>query len=196
MMLKINESLDKHKTSIEEFDKLMSSQEVISLLDEEDVKIVEKPIVKSSTIVREDSRNIVILGTGLKSDMIQQLYLTSQFLGAKIVSEFSEEVSHIVTCVDTQKRTKRTIKYFFGLMHKKWILSFDCKKYEYSIDLYIIIGILRSRKEGKWVSENEFEVVGDTFTDGAPLKYRTNPCKIFEGHSFFFQGIMPPRYLI
>jgi galactose-1-phosphate uridylyltransferase len=129
MITKIKQSLNKHQSSIEELDKLMSSQEVISLLDEEDV-ISKDNVTKQSTARPKNvitSRIVVILGTGLKSDMVQQLYLAEEKLGAKIVSEFTKDVSHVVACVDTQNCIKRTMKYFLGLMHKKWIVSFNCK---------------------------------------------------------------------
>lgn len=69
------------------------------------------------------------IGTGLKSSMLEHIKVTAKKNGGKLVNEFTDEVTHVVTVPDKDGATKRTIKYALGVLKGAWILSYDCKSF-------------------------------------------------------------------
>ena len=75
---------------------------------------------------------MVLCGTALEKDQTKLLVEFAQKFGGKVVDEFTEEVTHVITKAflnDSKLWTLpgRPIKYFCGVLRGKWILSFECK---------------------------------------------------------------------
>lgn len=68
----------------------------------------------------------MILGTGLKSKMLEGIRVLETKLGGKLMNEFSSEVTHVVAIPDKSNRIKRTIKYMLGVLAGCWVVSYDC----------------------------------------------------------------------
>ncbi|XP_071550179.1 BRCA1-associated RING domain protein 1-like isoform X2 [Panulirus ornatus] len=67
---------------------------------------------------------IVLLGSGLSTEQTKKLDSLAKVLRARVVSEFSPEVSHIITeCTKDKVACQRTLKYMMGVVSGKWIIS-------------------------------------------------------------------------
>ncbi|GAB5585638.1 hypothetical protein Unana1_00538 [Umbelopsis nana] len=109
----------------------------------------QEPIRRDST---SSVKSYVILGTYLPRSLSQtEFNRLVHRLNGQVADTFSPEVTHIVTTVDEKKLARRTLKYLQGMVCGKWIL--DASWLEKSI------------LAGKFVDEDEYEVLGDETSD-------------------------------
>jgi len=110
--------------------------------------------------------------------MLRQLKTTVSQLGGTIAQKYTASVTHIVSTVNTDKLAKRTIKYFYGVVAGKWLLSFDW--------------IIACLKEERWVDERDYEIKGDLVFLGGPekgrLRIENNIEGIFVGLNLYIYG--------
>lgn len=70
------------------------------------------------------------MGTKLDEFQEETLQQLAEALGAVVVSEFDSRVTHVVTAALKSQDSKlpaRTFKYFFGLVGRKHVVTYDCK---------------------------------------------------------------------
>jgi len=120
-----------------------------------------------------------IIHTGLDLKQKKVVEKCAKMLDAKVVEQFSDEVTHVVTAVDNDDLCSRTMKFLLGVITGKWIISYDW--------------ILKSLEKHEWLCEEEFEVKGcPGASTGTPSKARINAVKqfppLFDGCSFYFSG--------
>ncbi|KAI8090556.1 hypothetical protein BDF21DRAFT_483395 [Thamnidium elegans] len=91
-----------------------------------------------------------------------------------------EEVTHVISSVDSYKKCHRTLKYLSGILRGKWIVT---PKW-----------LLDSMKQKKWLPEESYEVQGDAKSGltRAPNKGRQRRLNheepLFEGMRFYLAG--------
>ncbi|RWS13358.1 breast cancer 1-like protein [Dinothrombium tinctorium] len=124
-------------------------------------------------------KRLIIVTSGLNPE---QTSIVSQFrhrFNCKLLSEYSEDVTHIICRVKDDNFTKRTIKYLYGVLGNKWIVSFDW--------------IEDSLRKNELLNEELYELDGTKQIDnkvftGIPKRSRTTKKKLFEGYQAFFEG--------
>lgn len=126
---------------------------------------------------------MVIISTSITEAEISLLKKFAKKFNAKVVNEFSEEVTHLVTLEMKPNLTTRTLKYLKSLLTHKWLLSFNW--------------IVTSLENDELADESEFELLGITKQTedqlGAPKRSRENPMKLFEGKQFYIDGKFGPK---
>jgi len=138
-----------------------------------------KTVMKSSaTIGQTTPRKPVILGTGLKSQMLAYIQMLVEKLGGKLVDTYDGEVTHLVGLVDDTGCVRRTIKYCQAILAGAWVVSFDW--------------IMKSFSAMQWVGEGEFQVKGDIQPQNAPQKARLSLAsggqRLLKGYKFYLWG--------
>jgi hypothetical protein len=113
----------------------------------------------------------VILGTGMKSQMLVTLQTLVEQVGGKVVQDFTSNVTHVVTIADACGRTPRTLKYCSAVLSGAWIVSFEW--------------VLASLAAKKWVDELTYEIKGDQHGEGAPQNARA---ALLQGEPRLFAG--------
>jgi len=124
-------------------------------------------------------QKIIILGGGLKSQMLVTIETVVPQLGGKMTQEFDGKVTHLVGISDDSGCFQRTLKYCSAVLNGIWIMSFDW--------------VLASLAAKNWVDETPFEIKGDNHCFGAPQKARKTLSqpgaqRLFEELSFHFSG--------
>jgi len=129
------------------------------------------------SVVTGQTKKIVILGTGLKSQMLSYIQMLVEKLGGKF-SNYDGEVTHLVGLVDEKGCIKRTTKYCQAVLAGAWVISFDW--------------IMKSFSAMRWVDEDEFEVKGDLQPQNAPQRARLSLAgggqRLFKGYKFYLWG--------
>eukprot|EP01130_Rhizamoeba_saxonica_P018695 TRINITY_DN9440_c0_g1_i1.p1 TRINITY_DN9440_c0_g1~~TRINITY_DN9440_c0_g1_i1.p1 ORF type:complete len:766 (+),score=238.11 TRINITY_DN9440_c0_g1_i1:48-2345(+) len=170
-----------------------NTEEYFNILpsDEEDEKTVDSSISYSnigkvrSQKTTEDSisesqsyheNQPIIVGSGLKSSMLNQILALTCRVGGKVVDQVSCETTHLIVNVNDEFRASRTTKYLKAILHGMWIVSFDW--------------ILASIKDEQYALENNYEVEGDCTFIGGPKKARLKGANIglFKGYELYFHG--------
>lgn len=103
----------------------------------------------------------MLVSTNLPQAMTAQIQRACATLGGSLVSQFTSQVTHVVCkpsepakqdettpTKDKQFNTHRTLKTVLGILHGKWIVNIDW--------------VTASLRANRWLSEEEFEIVGDT----------------------------------
>jgi hypothetical protein len=114
------------------------------------------------------------------------------------VKDFSE-VTHVITSVDKKKQCHRTLKYLYGIMLGKWIVTPQCKfdtrdDLLHSLIYIFLTGLMDSMKAKKWLPEIDYQVKGDAKSGltNAPQKGRqrleNNEDLLFADMRFYFTG--------
>ncbi|XP_070565914.1 BRCA1-associated RING domain protein 1-like [Ptychodera flava] len=123
---------------------------------------------------------IVLIGTALKREHKVKLEQCAKLLKGRVVEDFDNSVTHVVTSCNQDGQCARTMKFLQGILHGKWIVSYDWVK--------------RCLEKDKQEDEQYFEVTGTSihpFTLG-PRKARQNSeqqCPgFFNGIHFYFYG--------
>ena len=128
---------------------------------------------------------LVIISTSITDAELLLLKKFAKRFNAKIVNDFSDDITHLVTleAKDHPNRTTRTLKYLKSLLSHKWLLNFNW--------------IRSSLDNDELANESDFELLGITKqTDdqlGAPRRSRENPVGLFEGKQFYIDGKFGPK---
>lgn len=136
---------------------------------------------KHTEPVKEDKqmpKPIVIIATSITEKEIKKLDKFAKKFNAKIVNEFSDEITHLVTLEAKPNLTTRTLKYLKSLLTHKWLLKFDW--------------IQDSLNNNELVDEDEYELLGITkqadIDLGAPKRSREKQTMLFENKKFLIDG--------
>ncbi|XP_033762661.1 BRCA1-associated RING domain protein 1-like [Pecten maximus] len=151
----------------------------------EEIKTALKTPVQSAPIVKEtvdvlEYQLPCLLGTALNREQKIALQRCAALLNAKVVQDFSPEVTHVITSNNQDGQCPRTIKYLMAVLQGKWVINMDwvntCLEY------------------GSRVSEEAFEIPGTSANPNtlAPQRGRTNKKLqlpgLFDGCQFYFHG--------
>jgi BRCA1-associated RING domain protein 1 len=146
--------------------------------------LLSLPLITAHTSPVSNERELVLLGTGLKSHQKFQLEETAKQLGARTVESFTSQVTHLITITNQSKCCARTMKFLCAVAQGKWIVSFQW--------------VIKCHQEKQWVDESPYEVQGTILEDRnfityAPQKGRENAMlkvagQLFSGCEFFFMG--------
>lgn len=161
-------------------------------LANEEPKATEKSASKStrktdkSTKSAAKQHSIVIISTSITESELKILNKFAKRFNAKIVNEFSDEVTHLVT-LETKPDTRlttRTLKYLKSLLSHKWLLDFKWIK--------------SSMENDQLADECDYELLGITKQTedrlGAPKRSReSSTVNLFEGKQFYIDGKFGPK---
>ncbi|KAK9729645.1 Breast cancer 1, early onset, variant 5 [Basidiobolus ranarum] len=120
----------------------------------------------------------VILGTMLKASQIKKMNTSVKKLNATIVTEFTSDVTHLVT--EAVKGTsKRTMKYFLAILHGRWLVNYQW--------------IEDSLSRNEWLDEDVYEVIGDErYSNYGPKRARQSikngEPKLFHNQQYLLVG--------
>jgi BRCA1-associated RING domain protein 1 len=136
---------------------------------------------------RTRSDEVVILGSGLKHYQRVQLSNVSEGLRARVVKEFSNEVTHVITDCDDKECCSRTFKCLAAVCSGSWLL-----KYQWISD---------SLENGQWMDECHYMIKGfyyqgESWLTNSPYRARCNSLVknpgLFDGCHFYFSGSYSP----
>eukprot|EP00954_Amorphochlora_amoebiformis_P004882 383377-Amorphochlora_amoeboformis.AAC.1 len=93
----------------------------------------------------------LLVATRMNGKQLAAIKKACKALGGLLLRSYHSRCTHVVTAAEKCEEGyvgKRTMKYLHGILDAKWIVSIDWLK--------------KSIREGRWVDEAPYEVVGDT----------------------------------
>ncbi|XP_052268704.1 uncharacterized protein LOC127870084 [Dreissena polymorpha] len=123
--------------------------------------------------------NLGVVVTGLTATQIKETKKLASQMDVKFFTKFNNTVTHVVVkpVDDDDRLCERTLKFFHGIAHKCWIVSF--------------FWVADSLQLGRLLHEGPYEIQGDTALGrlhSGPRKSRESKKRLFENINFMLIG--------
>ena len=147
---------------------------------------------RSRTLPPSNPDDIIVCTSLLYKDQQEALMKWAGTFNVKVSRHLTPDVKHLIVKTDSQRMTKKSIKYCQAILSGRWIISFDCN--EQPCLSCFFLGIVDSLKKGTLQSYEGYEARGDDscFDSGAPWNSRMsrlyNEPELFDGIHFYFYG--------